>query len=39
LTAVAVWVLEEVDLFELAGGDEDVVFGDDWVVVFHVFCS
>jgi len=39
LTAVAVWVLQEVDLLELAGGDEDVVFCDDWVVVFHVFCS
>jgi hypothetical protein len=39
LTAVAVWVLQEVDLLELAGGDEDVVFGDDGVVVFHVFCS
>jgi diaminopimelate epimerase len=39
LTAVAVWILEEVDLLELAWGDEDVVFCDDWVVVFHVFCS
>jgi hypothetical protein len=26
--------LQEVDLLELAGGDEDVVFGDDGVVVF-----
>lgn len=39
LTAVAVGVLQEVDLLELAWCDIDVVFCNDWVVVLDVCCS